>query len=142
MSLYLSRSFTLSEMCQTDTGLDNVCGTDSAQSLYYLCQFILQPARDMFGRIDISSGYRSPEVNDAVGGSKSSQHMRGQSSDIVPYRADLNDVYMWIMDNLTYGQNIVYQDRGFIHISLPRLLKENNENLVSINGILKNWEVE
>ena len=140
MPLYLSDNFTLTEMCQTDTGLDNIAGTDSSQKLYYLCQFILQPIRDKFGRTVISSGYRSPEVNDAVKGSLSSQHIRGEAADIVPVNAPLYDVYAWISSNLNYGQSILYSRSNFIHISMPRLLKDNKENLICENGIYKNWE--
>ena len=142
MALYLSENFTLTEMCKTDTGLDNISGTDSSKNLYLLCQFILQPIRDKFGPVKISSGYRSPEVNDAVKGSKFSQHMSGEAADIVPINAPLYDVYNWIMNNCkSYGQNIIYPSGNFIHISMPRILQKNQDNLISINGELKKWEV-
>lgn len=140
MPLHLSENFTLSEMCKTDTGLDNICGTDSAHNLYFLCQYLMQPIRGKFGLIDVSSGYRSPEVNDKIGGSRFSQHMAGEACDFGPKYAPLEDVYAWIMGNLNYGQLILYPDREFIHISLPRLLQKNKENLVCIEGNFKKRE--
>ncbi|MCK5236485.1 MAG: DUF882 domain-containing protein [Deltaproteobacteria bacterium] len=140
MPLYLSENFTLTEMCHTDTGLDNTPDSHSAQKLYYLCQFILQQTRDKHGRLKINSGYRSPEVNDKARGSKASQHMRGEAADIVPLDAILYDVFKWIALNCTFGQIIIYPDRGFIHVSLPRLLQENQDAQICLNGIYSKWE--
>ena len=137
MSLPLSKNFTLGEMCKTNTGLDNIPETHHRLALHWLCQFILQPIRDKFGTIAINSGYRCPEVNAEVGGSRNSQHMRGEAADIVPVSVPLEDVYAWITCNLLYGQLIIYPDRGFIHVSMPRILKANKENLVCEKGIYK-----
>ena len=47
MSLPLSKNFTLEEMCKTDTGLDNIPETHHRLTGYYLCQFLMQPIRDV-----------------------------------------------------------------------------------------------
>ena len=139
MSLPLSKNFTLEEMCKTDTGLDNIPETHHRLALHWLCQYVLQPIRDKFGRIDISSGYRCLEVNSEVGGSRNSQHMRGEGADIVPVYADLNDVHAWIITNCNYHQAILYPDKGIIHVSLTVILKDK-ENKIEVSGELKQWE--
>ena len=130
----LSKNFTLAELTKTDTGLLNVPNIIDEDFLKQLCTYILQPIRDSCGRIGISSGYRSKAVNDAVGGVNNSQHKKGQAADIVPAQSDIADVYRWIIDNLQFGSCIIYPDRGFIHISLPRNNKGNNQALICVKG--------
>jgi len=71
----LSANFTLKELTKSDTatrlGIDNTPDEAVIESLRLLCENILQPVRDHFGKpVKISSGYRSPELNSspAVGG--------------------------------------------------------------------------
>lgn len=130
----LSNNFSIDELCKTDTGLLNVPGIVEEDFLKQLCMYILQPIRDEHGRIDINSGYRSKAVNDAVGGVNNSQHRKGQAADIKPSSGYLKSVYKWILDNLQFGSCIIYPDRGFIHIALPRTNKGNNQALVCFKG--------
>ncbi len=51
-------------------------------NLELLCKNILDPLREKCGAITVTSGYRSPALNKAVKGAKSSQHMKGQAADI------------------------------------------------------------
>ena len=133
----LSKNFTLKELTKTDTGLPNVPGEKETQFLLLLAIFILQPIRNRAGRLDISSGFRSSAVNGAIPGtSKTSQHPKGQAADIVPGDIDLFDLCRWIVNvsRLDFGQCIIYPDRGFIHISLPRLHKSNKQALICYEG--------
>lgn len=130
----LSKNFILEELTKTDTDLLNIPNITEEDFLKQLCVYILQPIRDECGRIDISSGYRSKAVNDVVGGVDNSQHKKGQAADIRPAQSTLMDVYRWILNNLEFGSCIIYPDRKFIHVSLPRIDKGNNEALVCMNG--------
>lgn len=123
----LTKNFTLEELCVTSTGLRNVPEAQSVDKLLLLAWFILQPSRDKFGRITVNSGYRSPDVNHAINGSPTSQHMAGEAADIKAPDADLREVYAWMRDNLKYGQLIFEQKDGaeWIHVSLPRTGKKN-----------------
>lgn len=123
----LTKNFTLDELCVTSTGLPNRPDAQQTEKLLYLAWYILQPVRDRFGAIRITSGYRSPEVNRAIGGSMSSQHVLGEAADIQVPGADLREVYVWMRDNLRYGQ-LIYESRDgkeWIHVSLPRVGKKN-----------------
>lgn len=70
-----------------DHNLDNRPNLQQEQAMRHLAINILEPLRRQFGPIIISSGFRSPRVNTLVGGSPTSQHLRGEAADIV-----INDV--------------------------------------------------
>ena len=78
----LSANFNLKEMTKSDTatrlGLDNTPGEVEIENLRLLCEKVLQPVRDHFGKsVTVNSGFRSPESNAAVNGSKTSDHCKG-----------------------------------------------------------------
>ena len=124
----LTANFTLSEMVKSDTALrhdmDNTPGEAEIESLKILCEKVLQPVRDHFkAGVKVNSGYRHPEVNAKVGGSKTSDHCRGQASDIEIPGIPNADLAIWIMDNLEYTQLILefytpgVPDSGWVHVS-------------------------
>jgi len=123
----LSPNFTLKELTATGTGIENEPLSIERDKLLYLAQYILQPIRDAWGRIQISSGFRSAPVNFKVGGSPSSQHLFGEAADIRPLDIDLDTVFDWILRTRTFGQAIL--EPTWIHISLPRLNKPNQQAL-------------
>ena len=137
----LSKNFPFEELIVTSTSADNIPSKQDTSKLLYLCQYLLQPVRDKFGRVDVNSGYRSKGVNLAIGGSKASQHCKGEAADIRAPNADLWEVYLWILDNLNFGQ-CIYEEKGaakWIHISLPRLDKTNQQALLFKDGKYINY---
>jgi hypothetical protein len=117
-----------------ELNIDNRPGRTEQEKLLYVCQFLLQPIRDKFGKVDVTSGYRCPELNQAIGGAAKSQHRYGEAADFRTPDADLMGVFEWIRHNLTFGQAI-YENPGngtapWIHLSLPRFSGENNQALV------------
>lgn len=136
----LSENFTLAEMTRTMTGLFNEPDIMVQQSLCYLAQHVLQPIRDRWGALRISSGYRSPQVNAAVGGSTTSQHLLGEAADFIPLHADMNEVYRWIVEKsgLAFGQVIL--EPSWIHISLIRMDKPNQQALTFDGKEYKIWQ--
>jgi hypothetical protein len=102
----------------------------------------LQPVRDHFQTgVKVNSGFRHPEVNARVGGSKTSDHCKGQAADIeIPGIANA-DLAVWIMDNLTYTQLILefytpgVPDSGWVHVSYdPANLKKQNLTATKKDG--------
>jgi hypothetical protein len=82
----LSEHFTLEELTVSETavrrGLDNTPDNDALYDLKRLAEF-LELVRTTLGKpIKVNSAYRSPAVNASVGGSKTSQHCKGQAADI------------------------------------------------------------
>jgi uncharacterized protein YcbK (DUF882 family) len=74
--------FTIKELCKSSTatscGITNVPNKEIERNLEELVHFILDPLREAYGKsIKVNSGYRCPELNKIIGGSKTSQHMKG-----------------------------------------------------------------
>jgi hypothetical protein len=112
------------------------------ENLKTLCEKVLQPVRDHFGKsVTVHSGYRSPESNAAVGGSKTSDPCKGQAADIEIAVIANGDLAQWIMDNLDYTQLILefytqgIPDSGWVHVSYdPNNLKKQELTAVKVAG--------
>ena len=65
-----------------------------------MCENILQPVRDHFGRVKITSGFRSVELCEAIGSSARSQHARAEAADFEVVGVDNAELFDWIKDNL------------------------------------------
>ena len=88
-TINLSPHFTLGEFCKTKTGTENVPNEAQVENLKRLCRWLEQLRRrwnNLYGEGDdpivINSGFRSPEVNKAVGGVSTSNHLTGCAVDI------------------------------------------------------------
>ena len=86
---HLTPHFTLAELCKTKTGIENVPNEAQVENLKRLCRWLEQLRRrwnNLYGEGDdpivINSGFRSPEVNKAVGGVSTSNHLTGCAVDI------------------------------------------------------------
>lgn len=126
----LSKNFTLSELTSSNAAdcynIENTPGRLELENLKKLCNNILQPIRDKYGKsIYVNSGYRNPKVNRLVGGSSSSQHTLGQAADITVGSKEGNkklfDLIVQMIEDkeITVGQLIDEKDFKWIHISLP-----------------------
>jgi zinc D-Ala-D-Ala carboxypeptidase len=124
----LSKNFTLAEMTKSETalrlGMDNTPGEQEISALKLLAERVLQPVRDHFGKgVKVNSGFRHPEVNAKVGGSKTSDHCRGQAADIEIPGVPNAELAEWIKDNLEFRQLILefytpgIPDSGWVHVS-------------------------
>jgi len=81
--LKLGYYFSMKEMCKTNTGLTNLPVTEQhSVNITRLVALVLDPLRGDSGAIRVTSGYRSPKVNEKVGGSPQSYHMQGLAADI------------------------------------------------------------
>lgn len=125
----LSNNFSLAEMIKSQTairrGIDNSPANDEhLDNLKFLAENVLQPVRDHFGPTVINSGYRSPDLNEAVGGSSSSQHCKGQAADIEVPGTPTSELAEWIESNLEFDQLILegytkgITNSGWVHVSV------------------------
>ena len=125
--MQLSRNFTLSELSKSEPairkGINNNPNAEQIEKLKALCENILQPVRDHFGRVKITSGFRSAELCVAIGSSINSQHAKAEAADFECVGVDNAELADWIKDNLPYDQLIVEYytpgepNSGWIHCS-------------------------
>ena len=123
----LSRNFTLSELIKSDTairkGINNNPNAEQIEKLKALCENILQPVRDHFGRVKVTSGFRSEELCLAIGSSRNSQHARAEAADFEVLGTDNAELFDWIKNNLSPDQLILEYytpgepNSGWIHAS-------------------------
>ena len=131
--------FSITELTQSATakrlGIDNTPSDDIKKNLTLFIEKVLDPIRERYGSpLRISSGYRCKKLNDAVGGSKTSQHMNGEAADLIPVDGDTRRLFYLIkemIDNkeIRCGQLIweygTKKAPQWIHISLETDRKRN-----------------
>ena len=123
----LTRNFSLLELTKSDTairrGINNNPNAEQIEKLKALCENILQPVRDHFGRVKVTSGYRSAELCIAIGSSVNSQHARAEAADFEVVGTDNVELFDWIKNNLEPDQLILEfytpgePNSGWIHCS-------------------------
>jgi zinc D-Ala-D-Ala carboxypeptidase len=144
--MQLTTNFSLAEMVKSETALrhdmDNTPGEAEIENLKRLAEKVLQPVRDHYGKgVKVNSGYRHPEVNAKVGGSKTSDHCKGQAADIEIPGVPNADLAKWVAENLDFTQVILefytqgIPDSGWVHVSYdPANLKKQTLTAVKQNG--------
>ena len=137
----ITRNFTLEELLRSPTAsrlsIPNTPSESVTRNLTLLCNHILQPLRNAYGKpIIVNSGYRSSELNRAIGGAKNSQHMLGQAADIkgtnplqLPYKGEGKSTGGGVVQenrklfeliqklNLPFDQLIDEKNYSWIHVS-------------------------
>ena len=132
----LTRNFSLHELTKSETALrhdmENEPGSVEIANLVDLAAKVLQPIRDHYAKgVKVNSGFRHPDVNAKVGGSRTSDHCKGMAADIeIPGVANA-ELAQWVKDNLEFTQLILefytpgIPDSGWVHVSYdPKNLKK------------------
>jgi hypothetical protein len=99
-------------------GIRNIPNEEQWQSIERVAQNIIQPVRDHFGPMRITSGFRSVQLCLKVGSSARSNHTRGEAVDFEPVNSKIRliDVLKWIHTNLDYRELIAeYFPNGWVH---------------------------
>ena len=109
----ISNHISFAESTRSNTasrlGISNIPDADTIDNMRNLAEKVFEPLREWVGEpIKINSFYRSPELNKAIGGSKNSQHCKGQAIDIDDtYCSALNsEMFTYIKNNLDFDQLI------------------------------------
>lgn len=137
-----SHNFTYEEMIKSATAsrlkINNIPNKQQKESLKKLAVDILQKIRDKYGKpLIVTSAFRCEKLNKAVGGVKTSQHCKGEAADIrtvsdtIKDNKELFEFIKQMIDNkeIVVGQLIDEYNYNWVHISLPRVGKINNQIL-------------
>lgn len=118
--------FTMGEMMRSTIaekkGIDNKCTKEDAERLKKLIEKVLDPLREAYGKpIVVTSGYRCPALNKAVGGSPTSDHMKGCAADVhgTPNTKEENKRLFYLAQsiNIEWKQLIDEKNFSWVHIS-------------------------
>jgi putative chitinase len=146
--MQLSEHFNLKEFTKSETAIrkriDNTPNAAHAENLKNVCEKILEPVRNHFGKpVRINSGYRGPALNAAVGGSGKSQHCNGEAVDFEIDGLPNPDLAKWVAENCEFDQIILefYDPKegpnsGWVHASIKRDGSNRKQKMtaVTING--------
>lgn len=126
----LSPHFTYGELIKSNTatrhGIDNIPTELQVNNLRALCQNVLEPIRvGLDSSVIISSGFRCVTLNAMIGGSETSQHMKGEAADFDVVKFSTTEAFEWIVleSGITFDQIIwefgqANDDKaGWVHIS-------------------------
>ena len=133
----ISKHITYAEAMHSNTakrkGIDNTPNIKQVETMKLTAEKIFEPLREFVGGpIKVNSFFRSPELNEAIGGSKTSQHCKGQAIDIddVFGHKTNAEMYAWIKENLNFDQMIwefgTDMNPNWVHISY--VSDEDNRN--------------
>lgn len=91
-------------------GIRNAPGHVQLENMRWTAKMVFEPIREHFGvPLRVNSFFRSPKLNKALGGSSSSDHMRGRAIDIDEYNFTMvsnREVFIWALENLNFHQLI------------------------------------
>lgn len=142
------RYFTVKELCASSTadklGISNSPGAEEQRNIEQLIEHVLDPAREQLGHyIRVNSGYRCKRLNDAVGGSSSSQHLSGQAADLTTGSIDGNRRLFGVLQQQQRYDQLIWEYGGkWVHVSYDasrrrgEMLSYNGSGYERINSIV------
>ena len=147
----LSNNLSVKEVTKSNTakrfGIDNRPTIEHLQNLKAIALNIFQPARNHFKKpIFVSSGYRSEDLNEKIGGSKTSQHSKGQALDLDAHTfggLTNKELFDFISEHLEFDQIIwefgTDEEPDWVHVSYVSNGINRGESLKAYkaNGITK-----
>ena len=133
ISKHISHKEGVYSITATRLGVDNTPNDEQLKNMELVAEKVFEPLREWVGGpIKINSFFRGLPLNTAIGGSKKSQHMKGQAMDIDDNygHATNAEMYYWIKENLDFDQMIWEfgddDEPNWIHVSY--VSPEDNRN--------------
>jgi hypothetical protein len=141
--MQLSKHFTLEEFEKSQTatrkGITNKAGSGEIKNLGDLCYEILEPVRAKFDKpVTITSGYRSPELSEAIGSKSTSQHCTGNAVDFEIAGVSNLAIALWISNHCNFDQLLLEYytgepSSGWCHVSYDSE-KNNRKQVLTFDG--------
>lgn len=120
----MAKYFTIGELCKSDVAVEkriaNTPDNTTIERMQALMEQCLDKVREMWGKpIGVNSGYRSAELNRAVGGANNSQHLRGEACDITTGTKENNRKLfdLIVASDIPFDQLIDESGYKWLHIS-------------------------
>jgi hypothetical protein len=118
----LTPHFTLKEMALSGYairhGIENIPNNSQIFNLKKLCENILEPLRTMIGKpINVTSGFRSPSVNSGIGGSLTSQHMKGEAADFTVEGLTVQQLFDLIRTSALPYDQLIQEFDSWVQVS-------------------------
>lgn len=126
----LSKNFMLSELVVSDTAQARKIANDPTvkelDRIIATTKNFLQLVREGVGPLKVTSGFRSPQLNTAIKGSKTSAHLHGEAADVQPVQLSLLEMMTWLWNHqdelefdqiiLEYGKRLDTHNDDWIHL--------------------------
>jgi hypothetical protein len=126
----IGKNISYNQAIKSDTairlGIDNTPSATAVEAMTLLCEKVIDPLYEVFPSMTFNSFYRSPKLNTAIGGSATSQHVRGEAIDLDSKDNAFNkDIFDYIVKNLDFDQVIAeYPDKegkpSWVHVSYKK----------------------
>lgn len=130
----MAKYFTIGELCKSNVAVEkriaNTPDNTTTERMNALMEECLDKVRELWGKpIGVNSGYRSADLNRAVGGAKNSQHLRGEAADITAGTKENNRKLfdLIVASDIPFDQLIDESGYKWLHISY---CKDYNRNQV------------
>lgn len=144
----LTPHFSLDELTFSEValrhGIINAPSDVQITNLRRLCQDLLEPVRDLLKvPLHINSGFRSIELNSAVGGTHASAHMSGEAADFVPMGLDLRTAFDMLRarSELPYDQ-IIIECGAWIHLAIAPAGLLPRRQMLAATGHAGAWKYQ
>ena len=141
--MQLSKHFTLEEFEKSQTatrkGITNKAGSGEIKNLGDLCYEVLEPVRAKFDKpVTITSGYRSPQLSEAIGSKSTSQHCTGNAVDFEIAGVSNLAIALWISNHCNFDQLLLEYytgepSSGWCHVSYDSE-KNNRKQVLTFDG--------
>ena len=126
------KHFTVAEFVRSEKAdkqaIDNRLPKELLPNVQALVDNVLDPLREAYGKpITVTSGYRCPALNKAVGGSATSQHISGQAADITAGNRKENKRLFYLIQELglPFDQLIDEKNFSWVHVSYREGVNRN-----------------
>lgn len=135
----LSPNFSLEEMTVSETaarkGINNVPDEATITNLKQLCKYVLEPLRTLIGvPLLVTSGYRSPALNKAIGGAKNSQHCLGMAADVHCNKYNVEKLYQLIKKSDIPFDQLIHEFGQWVHVSYAYKTRHECLRAIKVSG--------